>query len=56
MYALEIVIHGKTSMPGEHPWLQQELQKLLDRHAPFISEELKVVSVRAYEVEDEEGD
>jgi hypothetical protein len=54
MYALEIVIHGKTSMLGEHPWLEQELQKLLDRHAPFIPEELKVVSVRAYEVEEEE--
>lgn len=55
MYALEIAIEGKVSMPGEQPWIEQELQKLLYLHAPFIGLELKVVKARAYEVE-EEGD
>ncbi len=56
MYALEIVIEGKSSMPGQHLWLMQELQKLLDGHAPFSPEELKVGTVRAHEAEEARGE
>ena len=48
MNKLTIVIEGKTITTGEQPWLKQELQKLLDFHAPFFGSELRVVLAEGY--------
>ena len=48
MNRLKVVIEGRTFTPGGQAWVRHELQKLVDRHAPFIGLDLKVAVAESF--------